>query len=186
MRIGICGSHSTGKTTLVEALRTESIFSDYFFDINVTRWVKAAGFPINQDTNDASQEINLTKRIVHLVCHDNIISDRTILDVLAYSALSENITDRSLSYQKKLIEAAVKFYDILIYLPITIELVDDGIRAIDPEYRKEVDIYIQTYLQKYGQTNNKTIIEVTGSIRERVTKILEVMNEFKPNQIVSS
>lgn len=169
MRIGICGSHSTGKTTLVEALRTEPYFKDYYFDINVTRWVKEAGFPINEETNDFSQEINLVKRIAHLNSFDNIICDRTIVDVFAYSSFGKNISVRSVAYQSDLVYANLHKYDYIFYLPTSIKAVDDGVRAIDPEYREKIAQFILDSLDMF----NVKYMVINGSIRERVSIILD-------------
>lgn len=36
--------------------------------------------------------------------------------------------------------------DLYVYFPPVLELEDDGVRSIDPEYQKEIDYYIQFYL----------------------------------------
>ena len=176
MKIGICGTHSTGKTTLVEALRTEDVFKGYFFDINVTRWVKEAGLPINEDTSDASQEINLVKRIAHLNSFDNLVCDRTIVDVLAYSTAGGRISNRSLEYQSTLYALNVHKYDYIFYLPMDIAVVDDGVRAIDPEYRAHIDNLIQESLYTLSDKQQERVYYVNGSVRERIQKILDIMD----------
>lgn len=175
MKIGICGTHSTGKTTLVEALRTEEYFKDYFFDINVTRWVREAGLPINENTSDASQEINLVKRIAHLNSFDNMICDRTIIDVLAYSTAGKHISKRSLEYQRKLLDLNAHKYDYIFYLPMDIAVVDDGVRAIDPEYRKQIDNLIIDSLHYLDNIRELNVYMVKGSVRERIQKILDIV-----------
>lgn len=174
-KIGICGTHSTGKTTLVEALRTENFFKDYFFDINVTRWVREAGLPINENTTDASQEINLVKRIAHLNSFDNIVCDRTIIDVLAYSTAGKNISTRSLEYQKSLVKANINKYDYIFYLPMDIDVVDDGVRAIDPIYRQQIDNIIHEYIEEFQYI----VHEISGSVRERIQAVLDIVNGEK-------
>jgi len=177
MKIGITGTHSTGKTTLVESLRTEKFFKDYFFDINVTRWVKEIGLPINEHTNDASQEVNLTKRIAHLNSFDNIVCDRTIIDNLAYSSLGKHITPRSLEYQNKLVVANIFKYDFIFYLPMDIDVVDDGVRMIDPIFRSEIDHFIQNFIErvKKEHPHNDKFHTVRGSVRERIQQVLDII-----------
>ena len=46
MRIGITGAQSVGKTTLLNALRSEKLFDDYTICDEVTRRVKSYGLPI--------------------------------------------------------------------------------------------------------------------------------------------
>lgn len=175
MKIGICGTHSTGKTTLVEALRTEDYFRDYFFDINVTRWVKETGLPINENTSDASQEINLLKRIAHLNSFDKLICDRTIVDVLAYSTAGKQITSRSIDYQVRLYELNVHKYDYIFYLPMDIAVVDDGVRAIEPEYRQKIDDLIVNFLSQTTPDMHERIFSVRGSVRQRIQTILDIV-----------
>ena len=46
MRIGLSGTQSTGKTTLLNVLRSERIFKDYQVNDEVTRWVKSLNIEI--------------------------------------------------------------------------------------------------------------------------------------------
>lgn len=175
MKIGICGTHSTGKTTLVEALRTEDYFKDFFFDINVTRWIKEAGLPINEDTSDASQEINLIKRIAHLNSFEDLICDRTIIDVLAYSTAGSKITQRSLEYQTRLYDLNVYKYDYILYLPPDIAVVDDGVRGVEPVYRSHIDELIKNSLYALTPDLKDRVHLIRGSIRQRIQMILDIV-----------
>ena len=177
MKIGFCGTHSTGKTTLVEALKTEPLFRDkYITDVNVTRWVKSLGFEINEKTSEHGQEINLLKRIAHIHSYPNIVADRTIIDVLAYSIAGNrrgHISDKSIEYQKYLVNTNISAYDYIFYLPMDIEVTDDGVRAIDPAFRTEIDDIITDSLHELG-IGYKT---VSGSVRQRVEQILNTIGE---------
>ena len=52
MRIGLSGTQSTGKTTLLNVLRSERIFKDYQVNDEVTRWVKSLNIEINEAGSD--------------------------------------------------------------------------------------------------------------------------------------
>lgn len=176
MKIGFIGTHSTGKTTLAECLRTEEKFKDYFFDVNVTRWVRSLGFDINEKTNNTSQELNMVKRIAHLNSYDNIIADRTIIDVLAYSKAGRKyggITKESLEYQEELVLNNIQKYDFIFYLLPEIDIEYDGIRPTSPEYRVEIDQIINEYIKTY-EINHHVL---KGSVRERINKIMEITGE---------
>ena len=85
MKIGFTGSHSTGKTTLVNVLMSSHYFNDYKLDTNVTRWIKEIGFNINKDGESIGQELIMIRRVAYLFAYDNILSDRSVIDVLAYT-----------------------------------------------------------------------------------------------------
>ena len=176
MKIAMTGTHSTGKTTLVEALRTEPQFKDYFFDVNVTRWVNSLGFPINTSTSDASQEVNMIARVAHLNSFDNIIADRSITDVLAYTAAGEEISERSLQKIKKLWLANIHKYDYIFYLKPEFDSVDDGTRAPseDVHYRNEIDFLIGDFFSYAKEHYGVKIHPISGSVRQRVEQVLKI------------
>lgn len=170
-KIGFCGTHSTGKSTLVECLRTERILTNYYFDINITRWIKSLGFNINLESTPAAQELNLLSRIARLNSFDNLVADRTIIDVLAYSMHVDSITTEQLELQQDLVERNIRKYDIIFYIPPETNLVDDGTRLIDDDFRRNIDNKILELLEFY----NVDYIEIRGSVRERLQTILNII-----------
>ena len=85
MRIGITGAQSVGKTTLLNALRSEKLFKDYVICDEVTRRVKSYGLPINEEGTDVTQRLIMNEHIVNVFMHGNMLTDRTALDGLVYS-----------------------------------------------------------------------------------------------------
>ena len=61
MRIGLSGTQSTGKTTLLNVLRSEKHFKEYQVNDEVTRWVRSLGIDINEAGSDISQELIMMK-----------------------------------------------------------------------------------------------------------------------------
>lgn len=187
-RIGLCGTHSTGKTTLAKALAEK--LPQYYLDINVTRWVRSLGFPINEESNDASQEINFLKRVAHLNSFDHIIADRTIVDNIAYSTVAferGNLSKESLVYQKMLLYKNIYKYDYLFYIPPEIPLELDGVRPVDEWYRKNIAEIVEKTLDGAHKHNPKLklkdkVFTITGNTTQRVKKIMEIMNELRPSQ----
>ena len=49
MKIGLCGTMSVGKTTLVNALKKENIFKDYKFATERSKYLNSLGIPLNTD-----------------------------------------------------------------------------------------------------------------------------------------
>lgn len=175
MKIAICGTHGVGKTTLVESLRDEPKFKDYLFDNNVTRWVHSLGFNINEGTSEASQEINMLKRVANLNSFKDIIADRSIIDVLAYSyygLIEKNVSIDSYNYQLKLVLANLYKYDILFHLKPEFEIEDDGVRATDKDYQNTIASFIDRYIQYF----DAEVVELSGSVEERKNKMLKCIS----------
>ena len=63
MRIAISGAQSVGKTTILNALRSEKIFKDYHVANEVTRRVQSYGLPINENGTDLTQRLIMQEHI---------------------------------------------------------------------------------------------------------------------------
>lgn len=172
MKIALTGTHGVGKTTLVEALREQYYFKDYFFDVNVTRWVRSLGFPINEIASDASQEINMIKRVAHLNTHDNLIADRSLFDIYAYSYYSwknGTLSAESLNYQRDLLIHNIDKYDLVILLKPEFELEMDGTRSDSKQFQNDIhDIILHTI----NELNYNSIVRATGTVEQRVNNVV--------------
>lgn len=174
MRIGISGAQSTGKTTLLNALRSEPFFKDYEICNEVTRKVASYGLPINEDGNDTTQELIMNQHIVNLAMHDNMITDRTVLDGLVYSKyLRENgkIVASTMNYVENIFNRMIQGYDLIFYVAPEFEIKNDGVRSINTFFRDRiVAIFNEVISQK-----NVPIYNVKGTVRERVQFVLNVL-----------
>lgn len=179
MKIGFSGTHSTGKTTLLEALREHSAFKNYHFDVNVTRWIRELGLPINQGTSDASQEINMARRVAALHSHDKLIADRTVYDVLAYTLYANkmgSVSDESLTQQLQWFAPAVREYDHVFYIPPEIDNELDGTRSDDEDFRLAIDLILKSTYYLAIENNPKTKIhKLAGSVEQRVDQITNIL-----------
>jgi deoxyadenosine/deoxycytidine kinase len=99
MKIGLCGTVSVGKTTLVNALQELSQFKDYKFATERSKYLRDLGIPLNTDSTLKGQTVFLSERCAELM-HENIITDRTVIDVMAFTQCAESIhsTDK-ISYE---------------------------------------------------------------------------------------
>ena len=91
MKIGFCGTMSVGKTTLVNALKELDIFKDYTFATERSKYLRDLGIPLNTDSTLKGQTIFLAERCSELI-QPNIITDRTIIDVMAFTQSAKSIT----------------------------------------------------------------------------------------------
>lgn len=179
MKIGITGAHSTGKTTLLNALRSEELFKDYAVCDEVTRQVLALGVPINEKGNDVTQRLIMNQHIVNLSLHKNMLTDRTALDGLIYTAWlfdGDKIEKKTLEYAQQVYDAIWPKYDLIFYTPIEFNVVDDGVRSINPLFREEIGRMFEKYIKV---NTHPHIITLTGSVYNRLQTVFNTIKEFK-------
>ena len=90
MKIGFCGTMSVGKTTLVNELAKLPEFKDYKSRTERSKHLMDMGIPLNTDSTLKGQFVFAAERASELLC-DKIITDRTVIDVMAFSALSKSM-----------------------------------------------------------------------------------------------
>jgi len=169
MKIGLCGTVSVGKTTLVNTLCNDYHFSNYHKATERSQYLKSLGIPLNTDSTLKGQFVFLAERSSELM-QINLITDRTIWDVCAFTTLSKSM-DESEKYHFE--KAAMKLkneYDLIIYVdPKGVEIENNGIRETDSDYRDQIDYQIKQLLERYPP--NK-LITVSGTTQERIDLIL--------------
>ena len=147
MRIGITGAQSVGKTTLLNALRSEKLFKDYFICDEVTRRVKSYGLPINEAGTDTTQRLIMNEHVVNVFMYGNMLTDRTALDGLVYSAYlykNNQINSNTMAYDKDVFNKVWHSYDYVFYIEPEFEIVDDGVRSVDVKFRNEIAELFET------------------------------------------
>lgn len=177
MRIGISGAQSVGKTTLLNALRSEKCFKDYTIRNEVTRSVKALGININESGNDISQQLIMKEHIYNLVMFDNMITDRTSLDGLVYTSWlydSGKVSPECFVETQAVFEKTIKMYDYVFYIAPEFPIEDDGVRSASQEWQNEIVTLFDAVIDTY----NVPVINVSGSVRERVNTILKTIGEI--------
>ena len=174
MKIGLTGTMSVGKTTLVDALKKSNKFKHYKFATERSKYLSDLGIPLNTDSTLKGQTVFLAERCAELL-NENIITDRTIIDVLSFTfkADSINFKDKKLfeSYAKRFISE----YDYIFYIPMEgVELEDNGVRCVDKDYRDKIDFTIKQMIKDHG-TEPKNVISIPPrlTVEERVAFIEE-------------
>ena len=170
MRIGLCGTMSVGKTTLVKALseRVEQ-FKGYTFTTERSKYLNSLGIPLNHETTIEGQTVFLAERVTELM-QDRLITDRTILDVMAFTNCAKKVSyldgDAFAEYASRFI----KEYDYIFYIsPEGMKMEDNGVRETDAMYRKEIDKEIKKLLAKYRPVH----YELKGSTEERINQMMK-------------
>ena len=169
MKIGFCGTMSVGKTTLVNALKDLPEFKDYVSRTERSKYLMEMGIPLNTDSTLKGQLVFAAERATELM-QEKIITDRTIIDVLAFAKLSTSMTDGEKFYLGATIQPLMNEYDILFYVsPKGVEIEDNGVRETDAEYRMAIDREIRSII---GMHCRKKAITISGTTEERIAQVL--------------
>lgn len=174
MRIGIAGAQSVGKTTLLNALRSEKFFKAYDVCDEVTRRVKSYGISINEEGTNVTQRLVMNEHIVNVFMHDKMLTDRTAIDGLVYTLYLHKrgkIDESTLSYVKNIFKKLIDSYNYIFYIEPEFDIVDDGTRSTDIKFRDEIVELFEHVIQKY----KINVIKIKGSVRDRVDTVLNVL-----------
>ena len=141
---------SVGKTTLVNALKELSEFKDYHFRTERSKYLMEMGIPLNTDSTLKGQLVFAAERASELM-QENIITDRTVVDVMAFSELSSSMEAHEKHYLTSTLYYLIKEYDILFYVsPERVEIEDNGVRETDSKYRIAIDNKIKSIIQMFN------------------------------------
>ena len=170
MRIGLAGTMSVGKTTLAKALGELDQFKDHNVQTERSKYLRDLGIPLNTDSTLPGQFVFLAERATELL-YSNIITDRTIWDVCAFTLGAKSIDEFD---KRTFVEAAMMLrnqYDLVVYVsPNGVEVEDNGVRTTDLEYRSKIDEVIKLSLEEFKP--NK-LITVEGTTEQRIATILQ-------------
>jgi nicotinamide riboside kinase len=169
MKIGLCGTLSVGKTTLVNALKQVEQFKDYETATERSKYLRDQGISLNTDSTLKGQIVFAAERSIELM-KPNIITDRTVYDVCAFTLSAKSIGWYEKRQFVELLMQLRNDYDIVVYVsPEGVEIEDNGVRTTDAEYRKNIDTTIQEMLIEFPP---KKLITVKGSTEERINTII--------------
>ena len=160
---------SVGKTTLVKELKKISEFKDYTFRTERSKYLMEMGIPLNTDSTLKGQLVFAAERASELM-QEKIITDRTIIDVMAFASLSESMSEGEKFYLNATIQSLMYEYDILFYIsPKGVEIEDNGVRETNAKYRMAIDKQIRSTISMHG--GNK-VITISGTTKERIAQVL--------------
>ena len=176
MKIGLCRTMSVGKTTIVNALKDKSN-GLYKCFTERSKALMDEGVPLNQKSTYKGQLRFFSERAIELM-YENMITDRTSIDVLSFSMVSDDIEQYEKAILKLIHQSLVKEYDLIIYVPIKeeIPMKDNNVRETDLTYRKLIDDTIVNYFEKYK--GRKHILQTVG-VENRVEEIINLIKEVE-------
>jgi hypothetical protein len=164
---------SCGKSTLVKALSLLPQFQSYSTFTERSKEIRDKGVPLNTDSTLMGQIIFLSHRTEELF-HPNIITDRTVIDVIAFSNLSKSMSTNEQKQFRHLAFNLIEKYDYIFYVsPHGVEIEDNGVRTIDPHYRALVDDEIKNIYDVWVPYYKQ--VTLLGPTENRIQTVLKTV-----------
>ena len=181
MKIGLCGTMSVGKTTLVNALKNEPEFKDYIFRTERSKYLNSIGIPLNTDSTLKGQLVFAAERAAELM-QENIITDRTIIDVMAFCELSKSMSKAEKDHINGVLWHLIKEYDIIFHIDdLSVPIEDNGVRETNKDYRLDIHQKISSILGMHKWMPGK-VVTISGTTEERIDKIKTSMASYMYNK----
>ena len=182
MIISFTGAQSTGKTTLLNLIRDKNY--DFNYVDEVTRRIKREyNLPINEGGGDITQSMIMADHIANVYKkgdHDVTVLDRCAVDGIVYTQWLYNngqVEKATLDHAKLIFEMLIEEYDaIFITSPVDVELVDDGERSTNIEFREDIQSLFDIYIGHLMVDNkDENVFVVAGTVEERMIYIQKVL-----------
>lgn len=182
MIISFTGTQSTGKTTLLNLIRDKNY--DFNYVDEVTRRIKREyNLPINEGGGDITQSMIMADHIANVYRkgdHDVTVLDRCAVDGVVYTQWLYNngqVEKATLDHAKLIFEMLIEEYDaIFITSPVDVELVDDGERSTNIEFREDIQSLFDIYIGHLMVDNkDENVFVVAGTVEERMNYIQKVL-----------
>ncbi|NCO04812.1 MAG: ATP-binding protein [Candidatus Magasanikbacteria bacterium] len=171
MKIAIIGTHSTGKTTLKNAL-AKQLQEQGHTVTHLPEFARLCPFPINEQTTVAAQAWILNEQIsnekqtyrpgMFLLC------DRSTIDNFAYLYRAAH-ADEIQMYERLAAQHMKTYHAIFKTTRLDIDPVHDKVRSTDGTFREEIDTIIHNLIEKHSIPCH--ILPATTDINEHLAFI---------------
>lgn len=178
LRFALCGAHGTGKTTVLRDI-ADDLLDIYnikpIFNTSNARKLFELGETLNDKGGDFVQYVVQASHVSRFA-EKNWFADRCVVDGWAYmtAARQKDVVNSECWYSvSAMMEFFVPLYTQIFYVPIEFDMESDGIRKVDMEYQKEIDLYMSAELARH-----KNVTIVKGSREQRKNLVLNYLHEL--------
>lgn len=181
-KIAIAGSHGVGKTTLVSMLADSLEHQKVVINSQIARTLIKNGYPLGRAATAESYIQYIISQLraeqIPREC-DVFISDRTLLDPLAYAIVNKEyarskVPDSMIDLLSAVWLTELQQYDLYVFVPIEFDMQSDGIRPEGKDYREKVSEQIRSLLDEY----KVNYISVSGTPGERNAQVCNALANF--------
>lgn len=174
--IYICGSHSVGKSTIINMYCNYLDSKKQPYQRNESPRIRVTKDKLYTGVDDLNQMYitfdGLSKMCSYFtnITKTPYISDRWLIDNIAYSSLSPTITLELKYIHFRFLNYFLKEWNVKVfYIPVEFLLESDGVRPESIAYQNQVDIA----LRKLLNSEKISYTTLTGSPEERFTKMVK-------------
>lgn len=176
MKIAICGTHCSGKSTLVDYISKE---------LNIPKIKEVAGrFTEEERQNFATQLDILQEQINEERTHVEFVSDRSVVDNCAYIYYHASKLGLESVYNeaKKFVNnyLSKKPYDAIFFVDEYFPLVDNGVRNLDKHQQEYVFNYLKNNIDGISNQYDIPIIHISGNTKKRMEVIKKWLTSQTP------
>lgn len=177
LKYALTGTHSSGKTSLINYLTEVEEFSNFTFFTERTKYLKDNfKVTLNDDSQIISQYMFLGERARELHYPQSTFTDRSIYDVMAYTLSAKSISDEDKGAFINACQPLIRYYDCIFYVdPEGVLIEDNGLRHTSSIYRDQINQYILDLLQAFPPNN---LIVVKGTTQERSKIITDTLAKY--------
>ena len=185
-KICMVGTHCSGKSTLVDALSAK--MPEYPFIKEV-----AARFPREERQHLVTQYAIMSAQIEEEMKHTFFISDRSVIDNIAYTTLNfeesiagqtvlDTVITRCRTFTKCLLleqeYMKAKPYDLIVFIDEMFPIEDNGNRCLNEKFQKWIFDFLKGEVVVSSETYGIPYLCVTGSTEERVQAIVDTLQKM--------
>lgn len=175
MKIGICGTHCAGKTTLVRDLKNH--VPDHVCFIEDAACAFRREDRIYMDTQHRITLNQMGRELDHKC----FISDRTVIDNLAYAMICDvkypekSVFAESIQYEVETYLTEHP-YDVIFFVDEYFPLEDNGNRDMDSTHQRFMYLFMKILTRMLAPKHKIPIVYITGGRYERVSAVLDYID----------
>lgn len=178
MRIGLCGTHCSGKTTLSGELAKA---------LNHPLINEVAASYTERDRKFVYIQLEiLQNQMERELALNRFVSDRTVFDNFAYLQYHATLNNFviTIGEVQEIINQYMKIhpYDYVVFIDEFFPLVDNGQRNMEADQQKIIYGFLKEYAPAQCNKFNIPIIPITGNTPNRVQTIIDHIECYENNK----